>query len=132
MGSTLWARLLPQSWWDSLPSIPEDQDQEVKDYCVILGGLSLVLSRIPRRAAERQYPAAWELRTKLRSPRLWRKAPVELNLVSDACHEVSDIADRCTKDALLRRLRAGRDARQIHAAPVHPRIVSQDRKSTQG
>jgi hypothetical protein len=106
MSNTYWEKLLsPGLWWDSLPGRPSDDDPETRDYFVIAGGLTLLLSRLPPDVAERTYPAAWELKSLLRSSRRRRCGGISRALINDACHEIAEIADRPTKDAMLRRLR---------------------------
>lgn len=87
------------------PELPADANDSLRDEFLIAGGLALVLSRCPRPAAPRRFPAALRVYEALKRGGR-RRGAVSPQLLSDASHEVAEFADRATRDALVRRMRA--------------------------
>lgn len=87
------------------PELPAGADDSLRDDFLIAGGLALVLSRCPRPAAPRRFPAAMRVYEALKRGGR-RRGAVSPQLLSDASHEVAEFADQATRDALRRRMRA--------------------------
>ena len=88
-----------------LPSITELDDEDLRDWGLIAGGLALVLSRCSSRAIERDFSAAAQVyRSVRRQMRRDTAIDVSAQLLNDASHEVAAYADTATRQALARRL----------------------------
>lgn len=89
----------------ALPRVPAVGDDCLRDYCLIAGGLALVLSRCPRSVAARRFRAASRLYLELDKKLRGRGVGVDPQLICEVSHEVAEFTDRATRDALLRRMR---------------------------
>ncbi|MDB5873445.1 MAG: hypothetical protein JWQ07_2887 [Ramlibacter sp.] len=103
-----------------LPRIPADGDEALRDYCLIAGGLALLLSRCPPDAASRRFPAASIMYAALVKVHRIGPVAVDRELVSEVSHEVAEFTDRCTRDALLRRMRCLPETERRAAAATAP------------
>ena len=93
------------SRYSELPSITELDDEDLRDWGLVAGGLALVLSRCSSRAVERDFSAASQAYRSVRR-QMRRDAAIEVSaqLLNDASHEVAAYADAATRQALARRL----------------------------
>jgi len=89
-----------------LPVVPQNGDERRRDYCIIAGGLALVLSRCPPDIVGRRFEAAVKMFDALERARFGVAAAIDPELASDVSHEIADFTDRCTRDALLRVMRS--------------------------
>jgi len=90
----------------ALPRVASADDESLRDYCLIAGGLALVLSRCPQELAARRFAATLQLYAELVALHHGNRADLSRELVSDVSHEVAEFTDRATRDALLRRMRS--------------------------
>jgi len=90
-----------RSRYSDLPQLRADAASEVKHYCVIAGGLALILSRRPPRALAGRFMASQELYQLLRRQLRGRgHAAPSAELLSEVMHEVATVADPSTRAAL--------------------------------
>ena len=92
------------SGFADLPRIPPGGDDRLRDYCLIAGGLALVLSRCPPDVTRRRFRATAAMYQALKNYRVGR-ASISPQLVSDVSHEVAEFTDQATRNALRRRMK---------------------------
>lgn len=91
------------SAFSELPEIPETTSELLRDHCLIVGGLALVLSRCPPRALSgqlRHSHAAYRLLR--RCIRSQQAAGFSARLWSEVAHEIAELADGATRAAVRR------------------------------
>lgn len=115
MLSFLWSRAAPRwsgSEFSELPVFDGADDQELRDWRLLAGGLALVLSRCSERIAQRDFPSSLAA-YRLLKRQLQQGGPVRLTsrLLNDLAHEIALVADAATREAAKRCLR-----RQLRAA----------------
>jgi hypothetical protein len=93
------------SRYRTLPAVLAADDERMRDFGLIAGGLALLLSRCPRSVVARNFSAASRLHAELDKALRGARANPSRELVCDASHEVAEFTDRVTRDALLRRMR---------------------------
>jgi len=90
-----------RSRFSDLPQLRADATSEVNHYCVVAGGLALILSRRPPRELASRFMASQELHQLLRCQLRGRgHAEPNAELLSEVMHEVATVADPSTRAAL--------------------------------
>ena len=109
--------------YSELPSITEFDDEDLRDWGLIAGGLALVLSRCSSRAVERDFSAAAQAYRSVRR-QMRRDAAIDVSaqLLNDASHEVAAYADAATRQALARRLQRASPGFQPGPSPGELRL----------
>lgn len=143
--------LNPDSAWETstfsdIPSLPESASETIRHFCIVAGGLALILSRNRDAAIERHYAHAAELYELLgRELRKYGKTSASAELINNVMHEVAEVADPLTMASLKKCLefrrrhdasrgRAGREAgagndTQPSASGFHSRLGLRTRAS---
>lgn len=90
-----------RSRYSDLPRLDASAATPVSHYCVIAGGLALILSRCHEGELANKFLATQELRELLRRQlRRYGRAKPSAELLSDVMHEVATLADPTTRAAL--------------------------------
>lgn len=132
----------PGDWQDSgveLPRVDARADVQLQRWCIVAGGLGLILSRLGDAECRGRYPCTQRLHEVIRDA-LRRSRPVNAgaHLLGDVMHEIAEVADPLTRRSLRACFDAcvrapGTPAPQGHAdaAPGHrlSSLVSQPRPS---
>lgn len=102
------------SAFSELPEIRQEASESVRHFCVVAGGLALILSRVSETEIRSSYPATRELYKTLKT-QLARigKTNATSEMISDVMHEVAQVADLKTRASLKACLEA-RSAYEAH------------------
>lgn len=98
--------LNPDSAWETstfsdIPALPESASEAVRHFCIVAGGLALILSRNRDAAIEKHYAHAAELYELLgRELRKHGKTSASAALINNVMHEVAEVADPLTMGSL--------------------------------
>lgn len=92
------------SEFSELPALARNERQDERDWCVLAGGLALLLSRCTPRGAQRNFPASLQAWRTLKGQLKEADAPVRLSLqvLNELRHEIAGVADAATCDAARR------------------------------
>jgi len=90
-----------RSRYSDLPELQAGAPPMISHFCVIAGGLALVLSRRPKHELEVRFLASQELYELLRQQlRRHGRASPNAELMGEAMHEIADLVDPTTRAAL--------------------------------
>ena len=97
--------LFPGAWTNSpfsdLPELKPNTSETLRHFCVVAGGIALVLSRLSESQIRTSYPATQDLYKQLRSQiRRTGKTNVTAEMLSDVMHEVTQVVDAQTRVSL--------------------------------
>lgn len=98
--------LNPDSAWETstfsdIPSLPESASETIRHFCIVAGGLALILSRNRDAAIDRHYAHAAEMYALLgRELRKYGKTSANAELINNVMHEVAEVADPLTMASL--------------------------------
>lgn len=93
----LWKR----SPFSELPAVPRNASESTRHFCVIAGGIALLLSRCSSEGIARHYPRANSLYRQIRAElRKGCEVSASAELLSDVMHEVAEQADPTTRSSL--------------------------------
>lgn len=115
--SLLLSRAAAPRWipseFSELPALAGSDRQDERDWCVLAGGVALLLSRCTPRGAQRAFPASLEAWRSLRRQLKDADGPVRLPLqvLNDLRHEIAGVADAATCDAARRCMERSMPAR---------------------
>lgn len=89
------------SAFSELPEIREEASESFRHFCIVAGGLALILSRLSASEIRTSYPATRDLHQTLKS-QLARigKTNATAEMISDVMHEVAQVADPKTRQSL--------------------------------
>lgn len=89
------------SRFSALPEIQPELSSRIANLLVIAGGLALILSRCAEPQIKRHFPATQALHCRLQAD-LCQSGDLSLptSLVNDVAHEIAELADPSTKNAL--------------------------------
>jgi hypothetical protein len=113
------------SAFSDLPEIRADAPATLQHFCIVAGGLALILSRLSPIEMRTKFRATEELYRCLKHQlRKMEKTNADAELISDVMHEVAEVADPHTRISLKTCLEARstyeqqrRHAHSSHAAP---------------
>lgn len=99
--------------FSELPALGDADDEDERDWCVLAGGLALLLSRCTPRGAQRHFPASLQAWRSLKR-QLKNHAPVRLPLgvLNELRHEIAAVADEATRAAARRCMERSMPARR--------------------
>lgn len=105
--SSLWRRPEPRwipSEFSELPAPGHADRVDERDWCVLAGGLALLLSRCTPRGAHRHFPASLQAWRSLKRQLKNEAAPpaLPLGVLNELRHEIAGVADAATCDAARR------------------------------
>lgn len=97
------ARWIP-SEFSELPALDGGDSEDERDWRVLVGGLTLLLSRCTLRGAQRTFPACLQAYRCLRPQLKSAGGPVRLPLqvLNEVRHEIAGVADAATCEAARR------------------------------
>lgn len=108
MRHVLFSILLPRSprWFGSefseLPVFEHGESQSLRDYRLLAGGLTLVLSRCSERVARRDFAASLKAVRVLQRQLRAGNPCLSSELLSELSHEIAQVADAATREAARR------------------------------
>ena len=95
------ARAWSTSTFSELPEIKSDAPQTLQHFCVVAGGLALILSRLSPLEIRTRFRATEELYRSLRHQLRKRgKTNADVDMISEVMHEVAQVADPHTRSSL--------------------------------
>jgi hypothetical protein len=102
------------SEFSELPALGDADSQDERDWCVLAGGLALLLSRCTPCGAQRHFPASLQAWRSLKRQLKNEQAPVRLPLrvLNELRHEIASVADAGTRDAARRCMERSMPARR--------------------
>lgn len=98
--------LNPDSAWETstfsdIPALPDTSNSTIRHFCIVAGGLALILSRNRDAAIASHYSHSAELYDLLsKELRKYGKTSASAGLINNVLHEVAQVADPLTMESL--------------------------------